>query len=72
MQACVYRFHRNARNVFQAECIINKVSLASDAITCQGFSDLYHESVEEYKLRVKNNGPIQDTGRLVSPSRHGT
>lgn len=30
LQACVYRFYRNSRNVFKAECIINKKSITKD------------------------------------------
>ena len=33
MQACVYRFYRNERNVYRAECIINKKSIAKDQAT---------------------------------------
>ena len=31
MQPCVYRFYRNARNVFRAECMINKKSVRNDS-----------------------------------------
>lgn len=27
MQACVYRFYRNERNVYKAECIINNKAI---------------------------------------------
>ena len=51
LQACMYRFYRNERNVFRAECIINGRSIASDPHTMQGFCDLYRETLEENSHR---------------------
>ena len=31
MQPCVFRFYRNARNVYRADCIINKRSVKNDS-----------------------------------------
>ncbi len=32
LQPCIYRFYRNERNVYRAECIISKNSIASDQL----------------------------------------
>ena len=46
-QACIYRFYRNDRNVYRAECIINNTSIQSETYSSQGFTDLWNEAVEE-------------------------
>ena len=48
LQPCIYRFHRNARNVYRAECISNRSSIASDAGVKQAFLDMYNEVYEEF------------------------
>ena len=56
MQACIYRFHRNERNVFKAECIINKKSILTDSYTNQIFTDLFADAEEEYD-DINSAGP---------------
>ena len=47
LQPCVYRFYRNERNVYRAECIINKKSILTDAVTSSTMQELYEETCEE-------------------------
>ena len=49
LQPCVYRFYRNERNVFKAQCIMNRKSFASEPGTSQAFIDLNRENLEEHK-----------------------
>ena len=44
MQPCIYRFYRNERNVYKAECIISKKSIFSDHDTVASFHDLLEEA----------------------------
>ena len=48
MQASIYRFYRNQRNVYKAECIINKKAVTHNQNIAQDFIDLQKESQEEY------------------------
>lgn len=48
LQACIYRFYRNERNVFRAECVINRKTITNEASTSAAFTDLYRETKEEH------------------------
>ena len=37
LQATIYRFYRNERNVYRTECIMNKRSIVNDPDTIQAF-----------------------------------
>lgn len=56
MQACIYRFYRNERNVFKAECIINKRSILTDQYNSQVFADLFADVQEEIE-ELNRDGP---------------
>lgn len=67
MQASVYRFYRNERNVCRAECIINKTSISTDMATTHGFSELYNECIEEYNTREGKSAYVNDWRTNESP-----
>jgi len=50
LQATVYRFYRNERNVFRAECIMNKRSIINDPVTMESFSALYRDNQEDHGI----------------------
>lgn len=58
LQATIYRFYRNERNVFRTECIINKRSIVKDSATTQAFQTLYRNNKEEHlhQSGKKKNG----------------
>lgn len=47
LQACIYRFYRNEKNVYKAKIFINKTSVGNDPSVNQVYSDLLLETQEE-------------------------
>lgn len=45
-QSALYRFYRNERNVYRAECIINKKSVHNDPTLQSVFSSIYQNCFE--------------------------
>ena len=43
MQPCLYRFYRNERNVYRAECHINRKSIKNDTDRQQIFSNIFND-----------------------------
>ena len=60
MEPCVYRFHRNARNVYKAECIIknnkNRKSLRNDPNLQSRFDNIKAEN----KLGASQDSMLQN------------
>ena len=70
LQATIYRFYRNERNVFRTECIINKRSIVNDLTTTQAFQSLYRNNKEEHLhqsgKQKKNGGGSRNTSKVFN------
>ena len=54
MQATIYRFHRNERNVTKAECLMNKRALINEETVALKYRNLFNEAHEENNSKYSN------------------